>query len=68
MVNPELSGAMARAKIDEIRATGAGTVVTSCQQCVRTILSAARRNKIPLVTTDIVEFVLNSLEDQTDAA
>jgi len=68
MVNPELSAAMARAKIDEIRATGAGTVITACQQCVRTILSAARKNKIPLVTTDLVEFVLNSLEDKTDAA
>jgi heterodisulfide reductase subunit D len=68
MVNPELSAAMARAKIEEIKATGTGTVVTACQQCVRTILSAARRNKIPLVTMDLMEFVLKNMKDRKDAA
>ena len=63
MVNPELSAAMARAKIEEIKATGAGTVITACQQCVRTILSAARKNKIPMVTMDLMEFVLKNMED-----
>jgi heterodisulfide reductase subunit D len=66
MVNPELSAAMARAKIDEIKATGADTVITACQQCVRTILSAARKNKISLGVMDLMEFVLNSAEGGID--
>jgi heterodisulfide reductase subunit D len=37
MVNPELSAALAQAKIEEIKATGADMVITACQQCVITI-------------------------------
>jgi heterodisulfide reductase subunit D len=61
MVNPETSAAMALAKIDEIKATGAATVITSCQQCVRTIQSAARKKKIPVTAMDIVEFVQKNM-------
>jgi heterodisulfide reductase subunit D len=57
MVDPELSAALAKEKIKEIQATGAELVITSCQQCVRTILSTARRMKIPLKTSYITEFV-----------
>lgn len=61
MVDPELSAALAREKIKEIQATGAELVITSCQQCVRTILSTARRMKIPLKTSYITEFVLKHM-------
>jgi len=61
MVDPDLSAAMAQAKIEEIKATGADMVVTACQQCVRTILSAARRKKIPIAVMDITEFVLKRM-------
>ena len=61
MVNPEISAAMALAKINEINATGATTVITSCQQCVRTIQSAARKKKIPVTAMDIVEFVQKNM-------
>jgi heterodisulfide reductase subunit D len=62
MVNPDLSAALAQAKIEEIKATGAGTVITACQQCVRTILTTARRKKIPLTAMDITEFVLKNMK------
>jgi len=62
MVNPELSAALAQAKIEEIKATGADRVITACQQCVRTILTTARRKKTPLVVMDIIEFVLKNLK------
>ena len=62
MVNPELSAALAQAKIEEIKATGADTVITACQQCVRTIMTTARRKKIPIVAMDIMEFVLKRTE------
>ncbi len=61
MVDPDLSAALARAKIEEIQATGADTVITSCQQCVRTILTTARRKEIPVKAMDITEFVLKSM-------
>ena len=62
MVNPDLSASMALAKIEEIKATGAGTVITACQQCVRTILTNARRKKIPVAAMDITEFVLKNMK------
>jgi heterodisulfide reductase subunit D len=61
MVNPDLSAAMAEAKIEEIKATGAEIVITACQQCVRTILGTARKKKIPLVVMDIIEFVSKNM-------
>jgi len=61
MVDPDLSAALAQAKIDEIQATGADTVITACQQCVRTILTTARRKEIPITAMDITEFVLKNM-------
>jgi heterodisulfide reductase subunit D len=61
MVDPELSAALAQQKIKEIQATGAETVITSCQQCVRTIMTTARRKKIPVTAMDITEFVLKNM-------
>jgi heterodisulfide reductase subunit D len=61
MVRPDLSAAIAQAKIEEIKATGADTVITACQQCVRTIQGTARKKKIPLVVMDITEFVLKNM-------
>ncbi len=64
MVRPELSAALAQAKIEEIKATGAEMVITSCQQCVRTIFSNARKKKIPINVMDIIEFVLKNMKVQ----
>jgi len=61
MVRPDLSAAMAQAKIEEIKATGADMVITACQQCIRSIQSNARRKKIPIVVMDIIEFVLKNM-------
>jgi len=62
MVRPDLSAAIAQAKIEEIKATGADMVITACQQCVRTIQANARRKKIPIVMMDIIEFVLKNMK------
>jgi heterodisulfide reductase subunit D len=61
MVDAELTAALAQEKIKEIQATGAETVITSCQQCVRTIMTTARRKKIPVTATDVTEFVLKNM-------
>jgi heterodisulfide reductase subunit D len=63
MIDSQLSGEIAKAKIDEVLATGAPTVVTACQQCVRTMNTHVRRNKLPLEVLDIVQLVQKALVD-----
>jgi heterodisulfide reductase subunit D len=63
MVDPQLSASLAREKIAEIQATGADLVVTSCQQCVRTIMTTARKMKIPVKAFNITEFVLRHMAE-----
>jgi heterodisulfide reductase subunit D len=63
MINPDLSTAVAEAKIKEIKATGADAVISACQQCVRTILTTARKKRIPMVAMDITEFVLKNMNE-----
>jgi heterodisulfide reductase subunit D len=65
MIDSELSSEIAKAKIDEVLATGATTVVTACQQCVRTMATYARRNKIKLEVMDIVQLVQRALQKRT---
>lgn len=62
MIDPDLSGRIARQKIASILETGVGTVVTACQQCVRTLAGAARRNKVALEVLDLVQLVRRALE------
>jgi len=61
MADANLSRKVAQKKIEEIQRTGAKTVVTSCQQCVRTIKSRARTQKIDLNVMDITELVLQAM-------
>jgi heterodisulfide reductase subunit D len=61
MVDPELSGKVAQIKIEEILRTGADMVVSSCQQCLRTISTRARRQKIDLVVKDLTDLVAEAI-------
>jgi heterodisulfide reductase subunit D len=61
MADPKLSAAVARRKIEQIQRTAAEAVVTSCQQCVRTIKAQARRQKYDLKVMDITELVLKAM-------
>ncbi len=61
MADAALSGRVARNKIEEVRQTGAGTVVTACQQCVRTIKGKVRREKLDLEVVDITDMVVRSM-------
>jgi len=61
MTDPDLSGRLARTRIDEIRKTGAGAVVTACQQCVRTLKGSVRREKLDLEVMDITTVVARAL-------
>jgi len=61
MADAALSGRVAQNKIDEVRRTGAETVVTSCQQCVRTMKGKVRREKLDLEVVDITDIVVRSM-------
>jgi len=63
MVDPDLSGKVAQMKIEEILNTGADMVVTSCQQCVRTIATRARRQKVDLVVKDLTDLVAEAMSN-----
>lgn len=57
MIDPELSKEISRQKIEEVVQTGAQAVVTACQQCVRTMTTYVRRNKIPIKVLDLTQLV-----------
>ena len=61
MIDATLSAKIAGEKIEEVLATGAQAVVTSCQQCVRTRTTYVRRNKISLEVLDITQLVHRAL-------
>jgi heterodisulfide reductase subunit D len=63
MTDPELSGAIAQMKLDAVRDIEAEMVVTACQQCVRTMATRARRQKIELAVKDLTEVVLEAIEE-----
>jgi len=62
MIDAKLSSEIAKAKIEEAVATGAQAVVTSCQQCVRTMTTYVRRNKVPLEVMDITQLLHRALK------
>ncbi|MBW1780176.1 MAG: (Fe-S)-binding protein [Deltaproteobacteria bacterium] len=62
MVDAKLSADIADRKIEEILSTGADAVVTSCQQCVRTMMTYVRRNKISLEVLDITQLIRRALK------
>jgi heterodisulfide reductase subunit D len=62
MIDADLSKEIAGEKIRQVLDTGAETVITSCQQCVRTMKSYVRLNKIKLEVMDIVELLRKALK------
>ncbi len=62
MVDAQLAAEIAKRKVEEALATGAQAIVTSCQQCVRTMLTYVRRNKIHLEVMDIIQLVRRALK------
>ena len=61
MIDPELSKEISRQKIDEVIQTGAQAVVTACQQCVRTMTTYVKRNKIQVEVLDLTQLVHRSM-------
>jgi Fe-S oxidoreductase len=60
--DPDLSAAVAARRIRQAADTGASMVLSACQQCERTLFSAARSERIRIRAKDIVEAVLDAME------
>ncbi|HMD72110.1 MAG TPA: (Fe-S)-binding protein [Bryobacteraceae bacterium] len=61
MLDAALSTEIAKRKIEEVVSTGAQAVVTSCQQCVRTMNTYVRRNKVSVEVLDLTQLVRKAL-------
>jgi len=61
MIDAGLTTGIAGAKVQEALETNAHAIVTSCQQCVRTMATYCRRNKINLEVLDITQLVQRAL-------
>jgi heterodisulfide reductase subunit D len=59
---PEVSQAVARNRIRQAAEVEAGTLVSACQQCERTLANAARAERVRIRVKDITEVVLEALE------
>jgi heterodisulfide reductase subunit D len=62
MIDAALATEIAKRKIEDAQGTGAQAIITSCQQCVRTMATYVRRNKVPLEVLDITELVQRALK------
>jgi Fe-S oxidoreductase len=57
-----LSENIALRRIQEAQGTGAGTIISCCQQCKRVLSNAARKNKIKVRVLDLTEFVFKAMK------
>jgi heterodisulfide reductase subunit D len=65
-IDAELSSNIAAIKAKEIINAGADVVVTSCQQCVRTIAAALKKEKSKIKAIDLTQFILESMSPEED--
>lgn len=63
MADAELTAAVGKRRIEQAQATGAKVVVSACQQCVRTLNEAARKNKVRIKAQDLTEVVWKAMQE-----
>jgi len=63
--SPDVVNQASKIRLEQALDTGAGYVVSACQQCMRTLFNGARKNKIRLRTMDFTQLVLESIENGT---
>jgi heterodisulfide reductase subunit D len=63
MAHPELTAAVGRRRIQQAQEAGAQVVISACQQCVRTLGEAARKNRTRIRAMDIVQVVWQAMQE-----
>jgi Fe-S oxidoreductase len=56
-----LAAGIARLRAGEIKAAGATTVVSACQQCEQMLTAAIREAKLPVRVMDVSQFILEAM-------
>jgi heterodisulfide reductase subunit D len=62
MMEPDAVEYMAERRLAQAVATGAQAIISSCQQCKRTLLQAARKTKTRIRILDVTELVWQVME------
>jgi len=62
MMEPDAVDHMAVRRLGQATATGAQAIISSCQQCKRTLLQAARKTKTRIRILDVTELVWQAME------
>jgi Fe-S oxidoreductase len=62
MMEPDAVERMAVRRLAQATATGAQAIISSCQQCKRTLLQAARKTKTRIRILDVTELVWQTME------
>ncbi len=61
MADKNLTEAVAQRRIAQAQATEARVLLSACQQCVRTLAGAARREKLRIRVMDVIELVARQM-------
>jgi Fe-S oxidoreductase len=62
IVDESVTAAVADRRLGQAQRTGARVVLSACQQCKRTLMAAARRNKVRVRVIDVAELVWRAME------
>jgi Fe-S oxidoreductase len=62
MLNQSLSLEIAEKRVAEAMETGAKYLLTTCQQCKRTLMSAARKTRSAIKVQDLLEFISDRID------
>jgi Fe-S oxidoreductase len=65
VVDESVTASVAARRVRQAERTRAGVILSACQQCKRTLASAARKEKIRLRAMDITELVWQAMEFRT---
>jgi Fe-S oxidoreductase len=63
IVDESVTAAVADRRLGQAQRSGARVLLSACQQCKRTLMAAARRNKVRVRVMDIAELVWRAMED-----
>jgi Fe-S oxidoreductase len=63
MVDEGVTAAVADRRLAQAQKTGARVLLSACQQCKRTLMAAARRNRVRMQVMDLAELLARVMED-----
>jgi Fe-S oxidoreductase len=63
IVDESVTAAVADRRLGQAQLTAARVVLSACQQCKRTLMAAARRNRVRVRVMDVAELVWRVMED-----